>query len=54
MVLACALGGAVDYLVMGDQDLLALNGEPALGTLRIVIARALLDVLGIDLDAPPA
>jgi putative PIN family toxin of toxin-antitoxin system len=45
MVLAAALGGAADYLVTGDEDLLALAGDPRLGTLRIVTARAFLDAL---------
>jgi uncharacterized protein len=45
IVLACALGGQVDYLVSGDQDLLVLDGAPALGSVRIVTARYFLDVL---------
>ena len=44
-VLACALGGQADYLVTGDADLLALDGHPALGALRIVTPRAFLDLL---------
>jgi putative PIN family toxin of toxin-antitoxin system len=50
MVLACALGGQVDYLVAGDEDLLALADHPTLGTVRIVTPRAFLVVLGIDPD----
>ena len=44
-LLACALGGA-DYLVTGDEDLLVLADHPALGTLRIVTARAFVELLG--------
>lgn len=36
MILASALGSKADYLVTGDADLLALQGEQALGSLRIV------------------
>jgi putative PIN family toxin of toxin-antitoxin system len=35
-LLACALGGGADVLVTGDRDLLVLDGEPALGTLRVL------------------
>ncbi|MFN8557371.1 MAG: hypothetical protein U0531_08475 [Dehalococcoidia bacterium] len=35
-MLACALGGGADVIVSGDADLLALDGHPALGALRIV------------------
>jgi len=45
MVLAAALGGAADYLVTGDDDLLTLAGDPRLGALRIVTVRAFLDRL---------
>ncbi len=41
-VLACALGGKADYLVTGDDDLLSLDGYPALGQLRIVTPRSFL------------
>lgn len=44
--LACALGGQVDYLVTGDEDLLALDGDPALGLLRIVAVREFLTSIG--------
>lgn len=44
-VLAAALDGRADYLVTGDNDLLALAGDPRLGTLQIVTARAFLDLL---------
>ena len=42
MVLACALGAQAAYLVTGDADLLALDGDPALGRLRIVTPRQFL------------
>lgn len=35
-LLACAVAGTADYLVTGDRDLLALDGDPALGALRIL------------------
>lgn len=35
-LLACALGGGADVLVTGDRDLLVLDGEPALGKLRVL------------------
>jgi putative PIN family toxin of toxin-antitoxin system len=44
-VLACALGGHAGYIVTGDKDLLELDGHPALGPLRIITARAFLDIL---------
>ena len=44
-ILASALGGDADYLVTGDDDLLVLDGDPRLGKLRIVTARAFLDLL---------
>lgn len=44
-VLAAALGGGADYLVSGDDDLLALAGDPRLGTLQIMTIRAFLDLL---------
>lgn len=45
LVLACALGGKADYLVTGDPDLLALDGNHALGSLRVVTPRRFLDLL---------
>ncbi len=42
MILAAALGGHADYLVTGDDDLLAHRGDALLGTLRIVTASAFL------------
>jgi len=44
MVLATALGGGVDHLVTGDDDLLALRTDPKIGSLQIVTVR---DFLGI-------
>lgn len=44
-LLACALAGGAHYLVSGDADLLALDGHPDLGTLRIVTAAAFLAAL---------
>lgn len=44
-VLAAGLGAYVDYIVTGDNDLLALDGQPALGKLRIVTAGQFLDIL---------
>ncbi|MDQ6850290.1 MAG: putative toxin-antitoxin system toxin component, PIN family, partial [Actinomycetota bacterium] len=45
-VLACALGGRVDYLVTGDDDLHVLQGQPSLRNLRIVSAREFLTIIG--------
>lgn len=44
MVLATTLGGAAEYLVSGDADLLTLAGDPRLGSLHIVTAREFLTV----------
>jgi putative PIN family toxin of toxin-antitoxin system len=44
-ILACALGGNADNIVTGDEDLLVLDGHPALGSLRIVTPRAFLTIL---------
>jgi putative PIN family toxin of toxin-antitoxin system len=41
-VLAAALGGRAGYVVTGDNDLLVLAGDPRLGALKIVNARAFL------------
>jgi len=45
-VLAAALGGDADFLVTGDNDLLSLDGDPRLGTLRIVTPAEFLRQLG--------
>ncbi len=37
-LLALALGGNADYLITGDNDLLVLDGDPALENLRIITA----------------
>ena len=44
-LLSLALGGSADYLLTGDQDLLVLNGHPALGNLQIITAAAFLQIL---------
>jgi putative PIN family toxin of toxin-antitoxin system len=44
-VLACALMPGVAYLVTGDDDLLVLDGDPAIGSLRIITVRQFLDLL---------
>ncbi len=44
-LLALALGSGADYLVTGDQELLVLNGHPALGDLQIVRVRDFLALL---------
>ena len=51
VVLACALAGNAAFIVTGDADLLALNGDPALGDLRIVTPRTFLEMLDAD-DTP--
>ncbi|HEY4033350.1 MAG TPA: putative toxin-antitoxin system toxin component, PIN family [Ktedonobacteraceae bacterium] len=45
MILASAVEGAAHYLITGDDDLLTLNRNPALGVLRIVPVRDFLAVL---------
>jgi uncharacterized protein len=45
-ILAAALGGMADYLVTGDDDLLALRDEPRLRALKAVTAREFLEALG--------
>jgi putative PIN family toxin of toxin-antitoxin system len=51
-ILAAALGGGADYLVTGDDDLLVLAGDPRLGSLRIVTARAFLEILAALPEGP--
>jgi len=41
-LLTLALGGSADYLITGDQDLLVLHGNPALGNVHIITAAAFL------------
>lgn len=43
-LLACALTGAADYLITGDQDILVLNGNSSLGKLKIISAKNFLDL----------
>ncbi len=45
MVLATALGGAAEYLVTGEDDLLVLRGHPPLGALRIVTVGEFLTII---------
>ncbi len=47
-VVAAALGGGADYLVTGDEDLLVLDGDPRLGSLRIITVQAFLEQLPYD------
>lgn len=49
-VLSLALTADVDYLVSGDQDLLALAGDTRVGDLQIVTPRAFVERLGRDQD----
>jgi putative PIN family toxin of toxin-antitoxin system len=44
-ILAAALGGNADYLVTSDFDLLVHQGDPHLGTLKIVTAAQFLAIL---------
>ena len=44
-ILAAAMGGNADYLVTGDGDLLALQGDPLLDSLEIVTAAQFLAIL---------
>lgn len=43
--LSCALSSDVDYLITGDEDLLVLSGNPALGKLKIITAKEFLDLI---------
>ncbi|MCL4544319.1 MAG: putative toxin-antitoxin system toxin component, PIN family [Chloroflexi bacterium] len=43
--LACALAAHADFIVSGDADLLALNGNSALGATRVVTPRELTELL---------
>ena len=45
VILASALGGHANYLVIGDNDLLVLRDHPRIPKLRIVTAREFLDIL---------
>ena len=46
--LAVAFAGSADYLVTGDNDLLDLTHNPALGSIRIVTVREFLEILTQD------
>lgn len=43
-LLACALAGDCNYLITGDNDLLVLNGNPAIGNLQIITATQFLSL----------
>lgn len=43
-LLACALPGNADYLITGDEDLLVLNGDSALGKLKIITVKEFLEL----------
>jgi len=47
-ILAAALGGRADYLVTGDQDILSLNGNPRLKSLKIGTVAEFLRALSIE------
>lgn len=47
---ACALGGGANVSVTGGADLLALDGDPALGDPRILTPRTFLEMMDV-LDA---
>lgn len=44
-LLTTAFGGKADYLVTGDEDLLALTTKPGLGKLKIITAKQFLTVI---------
>lgn len=44
-MIAAAIGGNVDYLITGDEDLLVLNDNPALGKLKVISVRDFLKIL---------
>ena len=43
-LLSCGLSADVDYLITGDEDLLELKDNPALGKLRIITVKDFLDL----------
>lgn len=43
-LLSAALGGNADYLITGDEDLLELRDNPALGKLRIITVKDFLEL----------
>lgn len=49
-LLALALGGNADYLITGDNDLLVLDGDPALQNLRIILSEDLARMLLMELE----
>lgn len=44
-LLASALSANVDFLITGDEDLLTLNGNSALGNLKIITAKDFLSLI---------
>lgn len=48
IVVATSISGHADVIVTGDEELLVLNGNPQLGNLHILTARAFLDLLEQD------
>lgn len=44
-MLSLGLGGDADYLITGDKDLLILDGDPALGKLKIITAKEFLKLI---------
>jgi len=44
-LLACAFSINVDYLITGNEDLLILNGNSALGNLKIITAKDFLNLI---------
>lgn len=52
-ILATVLAGRADYLVTGDEDLLVLNGNSALGDLRIISVKDFLTTLNFPTKNHP-
>lgn len=44
-LLSCAISADANCLITGDEDLLVLNGDPALGKLKIITAKDFLDLI---------
>ena len=44
-LLSCALSSEADYLITGDEDLLVLNGNPALGKLTVISVKNFLNLI---------
>ena len=52
-ILATSLAGRADYLVTGDEDLLVLSGNSALGDLRIMSVKDFLTTLNFPTKMQP-